>query len=481
MSPRARPAPPWRGRCCTRETGRGHRFAWTCGRRGSRSAGSSATTSRTSCGASAPRRGCPCRNASWAGAVVDLVDLPSRNRRELARVALHRLGRRFSGVGGVDASVFGVLRHVERRVRSRHLERYVAERAGARRWSSARTRRDGRAPFHVVRTGVDEPGPLAPPDDPYAIAHFVLPGSFHYPPHQDACRVVRPVRHCRRCVELRAGVAAMVFAGPVPGLDALLRTVARHRGDRPARRPGRRDRRARRGDRPHPCRVGHDHRGRRGLGAGRAGGVDQPRASKASTPTTARTCSSPTTPRSSPPRARWRPAYPDLRSELATNGRARYEAEFTWAADRRRSSPTGSPPAAAERLVAWACTGRRWRSNRSSTRWRGTVTWWSRAWSHPTRLARRTTSCCTSWKTTDRPVATTSRASRPGASTACSPRRALSTRPRPPRSCSACSTGCSSTTSSGRRSASRSAPARPRRCLHHDDASTRCPDRTAKW
>ena len=148
-----------------------------------------------------------------AGAVVDLVDLPSRNRRELARVAMHRLGRRFSGVGGVDASAFGVLRHVEGGVRSRHLERYVAERAGALVVASP-NEADGRATFHVVRTGVDEPDALAPPGDPYAVPHFVFPGSFLYPPHQDAAEwfALYALAPLRRLVP----ASRVIYAGECP-------------------------------------------------------------------------------------------------------------------------------------------------------------------------------------------------------------------------------------------------------------------------
>ena len=68
--------------------------------------------------------------------------------------------------------------------------------------------------FHCVRTGVDDPGPVQPLTDPYAVPHFVFFGSFLYPPHQDAAEwfalyVLPPLRRllpaCR-----------VVFAGPCP-------------------------------------------------------------------------------------------------------------------------------------------------------------------------------------------------------------------------------------------------------------------------
>ena len=62
-----------------------------------------------------------------------LIDLPSRNRRELARVAMHRLGRRITHDGGVDASVFELARDVQGGVRNRWVERHVGPRGGGRR------------------------------------------------------------------------------------------------------------------------------------------------------------------------------------------------------------------------------------------------------------------------------------------------------------------------------------------------------------
>ena len=143
--------------------------------------------------------------------VVDYVDLPSRNRRELARVAVHRIKRRITHDGGVDASVFGLARDVPGRLSSRSVERYVGRRAAAVTVASPLEVRPG---GHCVRTGVDDPGIVEPPTDDFPVPHFVFHGSFLYPPHQDAAEwlalyVVPPLRKlipaCR-----------IVFAGECP-------------------------------------------------------------------------------------------------------------------------------------------------------------------------------------------------------------------------------------------------------------------------
>jgi len=118
-------------------------------------------------------------------AVVDFIDLPSRNRQELARVALHRLGRRITHDGGVDASVFELVRHVQGGFRNRWLEDHVSRRAVAVVVASPSEVTSGRG-LRCVRTGVDDPGEVQAPTDPYPVPHFVFPGSFLYPPHQDA-------------------------------------------------------------------------------------------------------------------------------------------------------------------------------------------------------------------------------------------------------------------------------------------------------
>lgn len=144
-------------------------------------------------------------------AVVDYIDLPSRNRRELARVAAHRIGRRIAHDGGVDASVLGLAREVQGGIRSRMVERYVGRRARAVTVASPTEARDG---VYCVRTGVDDPGIVSPPADAFPVPHFVFPGSFLYPPHQDAAEwfalyVVPPLRKLQPACRI-------VFAGPYP-------------------------------------------------------------------------------------------------------------------------------------------------------------------------------------------------------------------------------------------------------------------------
>ncbi|MET0143627.1 MAG: glycosyltransferase [Ilumatobacteraceae bacterium] len=146
-------------------------------------------------------------------AVVDFMDLPSRNRRELASVAMHRLGRRMTNDGGVDASVFVFARDVQGGLRNRWIERHVARRAAAVIVASP-TEVHGHPGFHCVPTGVEDPGTVAPPADEHAVPHFVFPGSFLYPPHQDAAEwfalyVLPPLRQL-------LPMCRVVFAGECP-------------------------------------------------------------------------------------------------------------------------------------------------------------------------------------------------------------------------------------------------------------------------
>jgi len=145
--------------------------------------------------------------------VVDVIDLPSRNRGELARVAMHRLGRRITHDGGVDASLFGLARDVQGGIRERWLERHVARRAAAVVVASP-SEIDGHRAFHCVRTGVEDPGEVREPNDKYPVPHFVFPGSFLYPPHQDAAEwfalyVLPPLRELLPACRI-------VFAGACP-------------------------------------------------------------------------------------------------------------------------------------------------------------------------------------------------------------------------------------------------------------------------
>jgi hypothetical protein len=265
-------------------------------------------------------------------AIVDYVDLPSRNRRELARVAAHRIGRRIAHDGGVDASVFGLAREVQGGIRSGMVERYVGRHARAVTVASPTEVRDG---AHCVRTGVDDPG-LVQPGDEFPVAHFVFPGSFLYPPHQDAAEwfalyVVPPLRKlipaCR-----------IVFAGPYPEwmpafadlhgieltdapdlgrvLDARSVVIA-------------------------PIRAGS------GtiievIGAWARGVpvVASSRAVEGLQPSDGVDVLVADDPAEFAARCSMAARYPELRATLAGNGRARFEAEFTW-------------PVIAEDLVAW--------------------------------------------------------------------------------------------------------------------------------
>lgn len=148
-----------------------------------------------------------------AAAVVDVIDLPSRNRGELARVAMHRLGRRIVRDGGVDASAFAMLRDVDGAIRNRWLERHVARHARAVVVANP-LEAEGERGFVCIPTGVDDPGPVGVTDDRHPTTHFVFPGSFLYPPHQDAAEwfalyVLPPLRRL-------APSARVVFAGECP-------------------------------------------------------------------------------------------------------------------------------------------------------------------------------------------------------------------------------------------------------------------------
>ena len=257
-------------------------------------------------------------------AVVDHSDLPSRNRRELARVAAHRIGRRLTHDGGVDASVFGLAREVQGGISSGWVERYVARHAkGVTVASPTEVRLDARC----VRTGVDDPGMVAVPEDEFPMPHFVFPGSFLYPPHQDAaewfalyvlpplrelvpvCRIVLagphpewmpafaqlhgmevagPLDHAEGVLDSRSVVIAPIRAGSgtiVEVIQAWARGVP----------------------------VVASSRAVEGLDA--TDGVDVLVADD---------------PAEFAARCSMAARYPELRATLAGNGRARYEAEFTW-------------------------------------------------------------------------------------------------------------------------------------------------------
>ena len=257
-----------------------------------------------------------------ARAIVDFVDLPSRNRGELARVAAHRLKRRITHEGGVDASILGLAREVQGGFSSRWVERSVGRHAAA---VTVASPSEVRAGGHCVRTGVDDPGLVRPPATETPVPLFVFPGSFLYPPHQDAAEwfalyVLPPLRDLLpSCRVVFAGESPdwMQEFGELHGIDitsADLGTVIDSRSVVIA-----------------PIRSGSGtiievvdawargvpvvstSRGIEGLEATDEQDVlvaDDPAEFAAKCSMAAR--------------------YPELRAKLVGNGRARYESEFTW-------------------------------------------------------------------------------------------------------------------------------------------------------
>lgn len=257
-------------------------------------------------------------------AVVDYIDLPSRNRRELARVALHRIGRRITHEGGVDASVIGLVRDVQGGIRSRLVERHVGRRAAA---VTVASPTEARAGVHCVRTGVDDPGLVTPAADSFPVPHFVFPGSFLYPPHQDAAEwfalyVLPPLREL-------LPTSRVLFAGECPdwmpafgelhGIEVTGRledmgTVIDARSVVIA-----------------PIRAGSGtiveviDAWARGVPV-----VATSRAVEGLQPTDGVDVLVADDPAEFAARCSMAARYPEVRATLAGNGRARYEAEFTW-------------------------------------------------------------------------------------------------------------------------------------------------------
>jgi hypothetical protein len=257
-------------------------------------------------------------------AVVDYIDMPSRNRRELARVALHRIGRRITHEGGVDASVFGLAREVQGGISSRVVERYVGKRAAG---VTVANPTEARAGVHCVRTGVDDPGLVRAATDGFPVPHFVFPGSFLYPPHQDAAEwfalyVLPPLREL-------LPASRVIFAGECPswmpafgelhGIEVTGRledmgTVIDARSVVIA-----------------PIRAGSGtiveviDAWARGVPV-----VATSRAVEGLQPTDGTDVLVADDPAEFAARCSMAARYPEVRATLAGNGRARYEAEFTW-------------------------------------------------------------------------------------------------------------------------------------------------------
>jgi hypothetical protein len=257
-------------------------------------------------------------------AVVDYVDLPSRNRRELALVAVHRIKRRITHEGGVDASVFGLARVVQGGIRSGWVERYVGRRAAAVTVASPREVRSG---GHCVRTGVEDPGIVPPPADDIPVTHFVFPGSFLYPPHQDAAEwfalyVLPPLRkllpanrivfagECPDWMPAFGKLHGIEVTGALDDLGAVLdsRSVVIA-----------------------PIRAGSGtiveviEAWARGVPV-----VATSRAIEGLEATDGEDVLVADDPAEFAARCSMAARYPDLRAKLAGNGRARYESEFTW-------------------------------------------------------------------------------------------------------------------------------------------------------
>ncbi|MET0325901.1 MAG: glycosyltransferase [Ilumatobacteraceae bacterium] len=259
-------------------------------------------------------------------AVVDFIDLPSRNRQELARVAMHRLGRRITHDGGVDASVFELARDVQGGFRNRWLEGHVARRAAAVVVASPTETIGGRG-FHCVRTGVDDPGEVQAPTDPYPVPHFVFPGSFLYPPHQDAAEwfalyVLPPLRELLpACRVVLAGDCPdwMRSFGDLHGIE-----VTGHLDDLAVVLDGRSVVIA-------PIRAGSGtvveiiDAWARGVPV-----VSTSRGVEGLEPHDGDDVLVADDPAEFAARCSMAARYPALRARLAAHGRARYEAEFTW-------------------------------------------------------------------------------------------------------------------------------------------------------
>ena len=166
-------------------------------------------------------------------AIVDLIDLPSRNRGELARVAAHRLGRRITHDGGVEASIFGLARDVQGGIRNRWLER--------RRRQAGRGRGGGQPGRAATRVSLPahrgrRSGPGAPAHRSLCDTPLRVPRVVPLPAAPGRRRVVRPLRPAA-AAPAAAGVPRGVRRA-VSGVDVLVRPPPRRRRHGTPRRSG---------------------------------------------------------------------------------------------------------------------------------------------------------------------------------------------------------------------------------------------------
>lgn len=120
-------------------------------------------------------------------AVVDLIDLPSLNQRAIASALTRRLARRVRNRGRKPSTapvrLRQILLHTDAALRSRALERRVADQARSAVLSSAAEQRQ-LPEAKVIPNGSPantEPSDLAPTDVP----RLIFPGQFRYAPNQD--------------------------------------------------------------------------------------------------------------------------------------------------------------------------------------------------------------------------------------------------------------------------------------------------------
>jgi glycosyltransferase involved in cell wall biosynthesis len=209
-------------------------------------------------------------------------------------------------------------------ISSRFVERHVRRRAAA---VTVASPEEAGETAHCVRTGVDDPGLVTPAGAQFPVPHFVFPGSFLYPPHQDAAEwfalyVLPPLREL-------LPASRVIFAGECPPwmpafgqlhdievtgriedvsavIDAQSVVIA-------------------------PIRSGSGtiveviDAWARGVPV-----VATSRAVEGLQPTDGVDVLVADDPAEFAARCSMAARYPDLRATLAGNGRARYEAEFTW-------------------------------------------------------------------------------------------------------------------------------------------------------